>query len=63
MKHQYDFDQATVLAFLKTYGLDEHFKVNIEPNHTTLAGHDFEHDILVVRRTGCHVKGAGSALK
>jgi len=34
-------------AFLKTYGLDKDFKLNIEPNHTTLAGHDYEHDIEV----------------
>jgi xylose isomerase len=39
----------TVIGFLKTYALDEHFKLNIEPNHTTLAGHDLKHDILVVR--------------
>ncbi len=46
-KHQYDYDAQTTIAFLKTYGLDEHFKLNIEPNHTTLAGHDFEHDIMI----------------
>lgn len=45
MKHQYDYDAATVVAFLHTYGLAAHFKLNIEPNHTTLAGHDYEHDI------------------
>lgn len=43
--HQYDYDAQTVIGFLKTYGLDAHFKVNIEPNHTTLAGHDYEHDL------------------
>lgn len=43
--HQYDYDAQTVIGFLKTYGLDSHFKVNIEPNHTTLAGHDYEHDL------------------
>lgn len=47
MKHQYDYDAQTTIAFLKTYGLDDHFKLNIEPNHTTLAGHDFEHDIII----------------
>jgi xylose isomerase len=47
MKHQYDYDAQTTIAFLKTYGLDEDFKLNIEPNHTTLAGHDFEHDIII----------------
>ncbi|KAF1780496.1 Xylose isomerase-like, TIM barrel domain [Phytophthora cactorum] len=45
MKHQYDYDAATVMAFLHTYGLQNDFKLNIEPNHTTLAGHDYEHDI------------------
>ena len=39
-------------GFLKHYGLEEHFKLNIEPNHTTLAGHDFEHDILVASEYG-----------
>lgn len=35
-KHQYDYDAQTVIGFLKTYGLDKHFKINVEPNHTTL---------------------------
>jgi xylose isomerase len=43
--HPYDYDAQTVIGFLKTYGLDKDFKINIEPNHTTLAGHDYEHDI------------------
>lgn len=43
--HQYDYDAQTVIGFLKTYGLDKDFKLNIEPNHTTLAGHDYEHDL------------------
>lgn len=47
MKHQYDYDAMTTIAFLKTYGLDKDFKLNIEPNHTTLAGHDFEHDVII----------------
>lgn len=46
-KHQYDFDAMTVIGFLKTYDLDKHFKLNIEPNHTTLAGHGYEHDIIL----------------
>lgn len=46
-KHQYDYDAMTVIAFLKTYGLDKDFKLNIEPNHTTLAGHSYEHDIVM----------------
>ncbi len=50
MKHQYDYDAQTVIGFLKTYGLDAHYKCNIEPNHTTLAGHDFVHDILVASK-------------
>jgi xylose isomerase len=44
-KHQYDFDVASGIAFLKTYKLDRHFKFNIETNHATLAGHNFEHEI------------------
>lgn len=51
-KHQYDYDAQTVIGFLKTYGLDKQFKLNIEPNHTTLAGHDYEHDIEVASRYG-----------
>eukprot|EP00949_MAST-11_sp_MAST-11-sp1_P004360 g4360.t1 len=51
-KHQYDYDAQTVIGFLKTYGLDGDFKLNIEPNHTTLAGHDFVHDILIASVNG-----------
>jgi xylose isomerase len=51
-KHQYDYDAQTVISFLKTYGLDTHFKLNIEPNHTTLAGHDYEHDIIFASKLG-----------
>lgn len=50
MKHQYDYDAQTVISFLKTYGLDRDFKLNIEPNHTTLAGHDFEHDVMMASK-------------
>ncbi|CAG0917167.1 unnamed protein product [Notodromas monacha] len=46
-KHQYDYDALTVIAFLHTYGLEKDFKLNIEPNHTTLAGHGYEHDIVL----------------
>lgn len=46
-KHQYDYDAQTSIAFLHQYGLAEHFKLNIEPNHTTLAGHAPEHDIAI----------------
>ena len=45
MKHQYDADTETVIGFLKAYGLDKDFKVNIEVNHATLAGHTFEHEL------------------
>jgi len=51
-KHQYDYDAQTVIGFLKQYGLDGDFKLNIEPNHTTLAGHDYEHDIEMASRFG-----------
>jgi len=51
-KHQYDYDAQTVISFLKTYGLDQDFKLNIEPNHTTLAGHDYEHDIIMASKLG-----------
>eukprot|EP00696_Hemimastix_kukwesjijk_P011398 gnl/Hemi2/24309_TR8170_c0_g1_i1.p1 gnl/Hemi2/24309_TR8170_c0_g1~~gnl/Hemi2/24309_TR8170_c0_g1_i1.p1 ORF type:complete len:450 (-),score=93.06 gnl/Hemi2/24309_TR8170_c0_g1_i1:93-1292(-) len=47
MKHQYDFDVATTICFLKHYKLDEHFKMNIEANHATLAGKTFEHELTV----------------
>lgn len=46
-KHQYDYDAATVIGFLKNYGLDKDFKLNIEVNHATLAGHTFAHDLQV----------------
>lgn len=46
-KHQYDFDSATVLGFLRKYGLQDSFKLNIEQNHATLAGHDFCHELAV----------------
>ncbi|XP_020613534.1 xylose isomerase-like [Orbicella faveolata] len=51
-KHQYDYDAQTVIAFLKTYGLEDDFKLNIEPNHTTLAGHCYEHDVVVASKFG-----------
>lgn len=52
MKHQYDFDAATAIGFLKEYGLDKDFKMNIEANHATLAGHTFQHDLRVSRIHG-----------
>ena len=47
MKHQYDFDAATAIGFLRQHGLDKDFKMNIEANHATLAGHTFQHDLRV----------------
>src|SRR5699024_1231192 len=47
MKHQYDFDAATVIGFLREYGLEKDFKVNLEVNHAILAGHTFEHELQV----------------
>ena len=47
MKHQYDFDAATAIGFLRYYGLDKDFKMNIEANHATLAGHTFQHDLRI----------------
>ena len=46
-KHQYDFDTATAIGFLKHYGLDKDFKINIEVNHATLAQHTFQHELTV----------------
>ena len=47
MKHQYDFDAATAIGFLRKYGLEKDFKMNIEANHATLAGHTFRHELRV----------------
>jgi xylose isomerase len=51
-KHQYDFDAATVLNFLRQYDLIDHFKLNIEANHAALAGHTFEHELTVASNAG-----------
>ena len=51
-KHQYDVDTETVIGFLKAHNLDKDFKVNIEVNHATLAGHTFEHELTVARENG-----------
>ena len=51
-KHQYDVDTETVVGFLKAHGLDKDFKVNIEVNHATLAGHTFEHELAVAVDNG-----------
>jgi xylose isomerase len=52
-KHQYDFDSATVLNFLRAYGLLDEFKLNIEANHATLAAHTFQHELTVASTAGC----------
>jgi xylose isomerase len=51
-KHQYDFDAATVIGFLRHFGLDKDFKLNIEVNHATLAGHSFQHDLQTAADAG-----------
>ena len=51
-KHQYDFDSETVIGFLRHWGLDADFKLNIEVNHATLAGHTFEHELQVAADAG-----------
>jgi xylose isomerase len=51
-KHQYDYDVATVHAFLQKYGLADEIKVNIEVNHATLSGHDFHHEIATAVNAG-----------
>ena len=50
--HQYDFDCATCMAFLKTYGLDREFKFNVETNHATLAGHTMFHEVTYAAAYG-----------
>jgi len=51
-KHQYDFDSATAIGFLREYGLDKDFKINIEVNHATLAQHTFQHELEVAAKAG-----------
>jgi xylose isomerase len=51
-KHQYDFDTATSIGFLKDYGLEKDFKINIEVNHATLAQHTFQHELTVAAKSG-----------
>ncbi|NLK03923.1 MAG: xylose isomerase, partial [Clostridiales bacterium] len=51
-KHQYDFDTQTVLSFLRKYNLQDHFKMNIEANHATLAMHTFQHELNLSRING-----------
>jgi xylose isomerase len=51
-KHQYDYDSATVISFLRQYELMDDFKINIEVNHATLAGHTFQHELQVAADAG-----------
>jgi len=51
-KHQYDFDAETVIGFLRYFGLDKDFKLNVEVNHATLAGHTFQHDLQMAANAG-----------
>ncbi len=51
-KHQYDFDSETVIGFLRQHGLDKDFKLNIEVNHATLAGHTFQHELQMAADAG-----------
>lgn len=51
-KHQYDFDVATIIGFLRHFRLDKDFKLNIEVNHATLAGHTFQHELQVAADAG-----------
>ncbi|HEY7773304.1 MAG TPA: xylose isomerase [Marinagarivorans sp.] len=51
-KHQYDFDSATVIGFLRQHGLDKDFKLNIETNHATLAQHSMDHELQVAADAG-----------
>ncbi|GAA0368701.1 xylose isomerase [Bowmanella denitrificans] len=51
-KHQYDYDSATVYGFLKQYGIENEFRVNIEANHATLAGHSFHHEVATAISLG-----------
>jgi xylose isomerase len=52
MKHQYDVDSETVIGFLKSFGLENDFKINVEVNHATLAGHTFEHELQCAADAG-----------
>jgi xylose isomerase len=51
-KHQYDYDAETVIGFLRNYGLDKDFKLNVEVNHATLAGHTFQHELQAAADAG-----------
>ena len=51
-KHQYDFDAATCIGFLRKYGLEDEIKLNLEQGHAILAGHSFEHEVAVATADG-----------
>ena len=51
-KHQYDFDAATVIGFLREFGLQDDFMLNLEVNHATLARHSFVHELQVAADAG-----------
>lgn len=51
-KHQYDYDSATIIGFIRQYGLDKDFKLNLEVNHAILAGHTFQHELQVAADAG-----------
>lgn len=51
-KHQYDYDAHTVIGFLRTYGLEADYKLNLEVNHATLAGHTMHHEMVIARENG-----------
>ena len=51
-KHQYDYDSETVIGFLRQWDLLNDFKLNIEVNHATLAGHTFQHELQVAADAG-----------
>ncbi len=51
-KHQYDYDSQTVIGFLRQYGLDKDFQLNVEVNHATLAGHTFAHELQMAADAG-----------
>ncbi len=51
-KHQYDYDAHTVIGFLRTYNLENDYKLNLEVNHATLAGHSMHHECIIARENG-----------
>ncbi len=61
-KHQYDWDVATTMGFLHQYGLSDEFKLNVECNHATLAGHSCDHELRVRTPTAsCSCESPGGA--